>query len=217
MKRFITVFTTCSGIENFILQPKTHYLYQEYIENKLTTTEVSYRVVKKDLESEDICFLNLIDKEQMLFAGAIKNKELLLSTRKPIVTLIDGVMIYIKTCNAYMEQIVLAIKDKGYYIFNQEEDDEDEQEDDEDCDDEYLDDPQIMAYKGNVNYSYYEYDGKVYLMNINFLLGLRQYRETECRLRFFFHDNNLYYKDSKTVDLEEPFKIGALLRGMLFR
>lgn len=212
MKRFLTVYTTCSGIENFILQPKTHYLYQEFIENKLTTTEVSYRVVKKDLESEDICFLNLIDKEQMLFAGAIKRKELQLSSRKSIVTILDGVVLYNKSRSTYIEQIVLAIKDKGYYIFKQEEDDEDELEDDE----EFSAEPPLLVYKGKIDYEYYEYAGKVYLMNINFLLGLRQYGDTEARFRFFFHDNNLYYKDNKTVDLEEPFKIVALLRGMLF-
>ena len=212
MKRFVTVYTTCSGIEDFVLQPKTHYLYQEFIGDKITTTEVSYRVVKKDLESEEICFLNLIDKEQMLFAGAIKRKELQLSTRKPVVAIMDGVVIYSKNCNMSMEQIVLAIGGNGYYIFEQEKDDEDELEDDE----EFSDIAPALVYKAKVDYEYYEYEGKVHLMNINFLMGIRQYYEYETRLRFFSYDNNLYYKDDTTVELQEPFKAGAILRGMLF-
>lgn len=212
MKRFVTVYTTCSGIEDFTLQPKTHYLYQEFIGTKITTTEVSYRVVKKDLESEKICFLNLIDKEQMLFAGAIKRKELQLPTRKPVVAIMDGVVIYSKNCYTSMEQIVLAIGGNAYYIFEQEKGDEDELEDDE----EFSDNAPALVYKAKVDYEYYEHEGKGHLMNINFLMGIRQYYEYETRLRFFSYDNNLYYKDDTTVELQEPFKAGAILRGMLF-
>lgn len=205
LKRFITVFTAKPGIEDFVLQPEARYIYQEYIDNKLDITEVSYRVAKRDLESEDICFLNLIDKERRLFAGAVKHKELHLPTHKSIVSIIGDVTVYIKRRNTSMSEVILAIKDKGYYIFLQ-----------EDEGNELSNDPPVLVWDAKVDYTYYEYEGKVHLMNINFLLVLTQCFDMEVRNRYFLYNDNLYYKDKSTVELEESFKIAPMLRGILF-
>lgn len=200
MKRFIMVYTKGESTEDFVLERNTKYIYNEFMGFRWNQREVSYRVVKKDMESKDVCLLNLIDKGKMLFAGLIIREETKLSLRKNVLPLVDNVTVYSRSSGMYIREIVLGVGADGCYVVE--------------GDDFEGNDAPIGIYTATVCFNYYQVDGKDHMMNITFhVKGITGYDFDEYD-SFFLYDGKIYNFDREDIEIEP---ISTYLRGMLFK